>query len=261
MNEREDVVSKLVKYYENDASRVAGSNFDCEHQCRCRSTMTDKKTGYKIPLYEGRAAFVGSEYGDGHPRILVIAMDAGNTEHECKKSVTKEMEARRKEIETKKPEKHMRGTATCLRTLLRRFLGSENIEDYLSRFAMINAAKCSRKCCSDPVYAKLYERCIPYMYQEIDCLSPDLIWIQGIKNYQMLERVQKMRKEIRFRANESCNIASQTLCAERISFVKYNERTHGFVTKHPSPRNRIDFSTPPYCEAAHSIMALIGFGA
>jgi hypothetical protein len=235
--------NSLADYYRK--KQIAASNFCCAYREHCRHIMKP------VTLHEGRAGFVGSEYGatSDVPKILVISMDAGNTEPECTKSIEEEMCARRKSIE-EHPRTHMLRTATFLKHLLGERFGAEKRE-YLPYFAMLNAAKCSRTCSADPVHIKLYDECIPYLHDEIGLLCPDIIWIQGKKTCDMLLRVQTHTCDERIRESNKA-----VLDGGKVSLLSYETKNSRkpsipvIVTWHPRARPAPNFGSPTYIDIA-----------
>lgn len=232
MTTRDHVAIELAAFYGKE--RIAASNFDCEHSEQCRQAMND------VRLYRGRAAFVGSKYGNKR-KVLIIAMDAGNTEPEGMENVIQEMDARRRAIEDTVPSNpHMRGTVEFLRVVLG---SADEADNSLAYCSIVNAAKCSRVCCSRPVSNDLYQRCAQFLDEEIDIIAPDFIWIQGRATYSML-----LRENIRFRqSDEGC-------VSEGIRFLRYGD-IPTVKTAHPSARGK---SRPNFRSSAHARAAQYG---
>ena len=159
-------VDKLEYFYAKKG--LLTRQFQCQYASACKEAA-------KCELSQGAEAHVGSRYGE-NLRVVVVSLDTGGDSYS--------MEKRRSELEAIRPgEKlnpHMRGTTELLKAIYSIKAENDGRNPY-ELYAMINAAKCSRKDENSNRQAPrdLFQNCSGYVEPELACLAPQLIVTQG----------------------------------------------------------------------------------
>jgi len=194
------IATQLGEYYL--LRGIHPQNFNCQHQEFCRSFANQND------MTEAKMSMVGSRYGAGYPKIVVVSSDPplGNKgafvqpHQRTTKYITDAHET--DDYTSKHPNPHWAMTHIIVKDLLCLFgykpqvrsavveesYAGRPIENVAPYFAHVNVAKCSmnhpdkgqadrkvHKCCSDS-----------YLMEEVTILQPDILITQGTATNEIL---------------------------------------------------------------------------
>lgn len=166
-----DLVEQLDAYYRERG--IHPLDFGCASRSDCAAGCDD--------FTEARASLVGLGYGKPIG-LVVVSLDPGRG---WPKSSDRTLEAVR---ERESPERvaglprgrHWRETYEIAAAVLSAFGRSLTPEQAVSRFAHVNAAKCTHNLPgSRQAPSRLFRNCRPHMVGELAVLAPDVVVTQG----------------------------------------------------------------------------------
>jgi hypothetical protein len=208
--EREEIVNKLKSYYELEHI-APNKEFNCKKKDLCNVIGND--------LAVGMQCHVGTKYGEGKHKLLVVSLD-------CGKGGANNIDDRTKHVESSNYlNPHMRGTGKIIRD----FYGIDGTEgtEALKYFALTNSCKCTRNNSPDQLEYPFHFNCAEYKLKEIEILDPDVIYFQGINSRAGIEWKFKMMDNV-----------PQDLSAY-IKQIEINGKNYpAVVCIHPSARGR-----------------------
>lgn len=205
--ERDEIIKKLKNFYEIE--HIAPKNdFNCKNKEVCNVIGND--------LGVGMQCHVGTKYGQGKQKLLVVSLDCGTGGADNIDDRTNDVES------CKFLYPHMKGTGKIISD----FYGIDRVEA-LKYFAMTNSCKCSRKDSSNQLEYRFYINCADYKQKEIEILDPDVIYFLGVNSRAGFEGKFK----------EMDNIPKDL--SEYIKLIDINSKDYlAVICIHPSARGR-----------------------
>ncbi|MEN6619617.1 MAG: hypothetical protein ABFC28_09050 [Rikenellaceae bacterium] len=205
--ERDEIITKLKKLYEIEHI-APKKEFNCKKKDVCNVIGND--------LALGMQCHVGTKYGQGKHKLLVVSLDCGNGGADNIDDRTNDVES------CKFSNPHMRGTGKIISD----FYGIDRAEA-LKYFAMTNSCKCSRKDSPNQLEYRFHFNCADYKQKEIEILDPDVIYFQGVNSRAGFEgkfkEMNNIRKEL----------------SEFIKQIDINGKNYpAIICIHPSARGR-----------------------
>lgn len=211
MKTREEIVTKLSNYYEENGIIPDERRFNCPNKDKCNNMG--------ITLAQGMQCHIGSKFGEPDQiKVLVVSLDCGWGGKDNIEGRTQTIEEL---ISGNKINPHMSGTIDCISDLLQ----FEKKKESLRHYIMTNSCKCSRNDSPDQLPISFYEQCAEFKMKEIELIEPDIIYFQG----------QRALIGLDFESIDN----QLTGIFEYLKFLKIGERKiYAVQCIHPSARGR-----------------------
>lgn len=184
---------QLTEYYKRQ--RIHPQKFDCQYQHICSSHA------HQRIMTETKMSMVGSKYGTGYPKIVVVSLDPPKGKEgkfvEPHKRTTEYISNTHEaeNLTVKRPNPHWAMTHIIVKDVLSYFgyaaqpgaavvkdsYSGRPIENVTSYFAHVNVAKCSMNNPGKRQAARIvHDNCSKsYLMKELAILEPDILITQG----------------------------------------------------------------------------------
>lgn len=204
---RFDLISRLEVFYKENGL-LPNEEFACKNKDKCKPDEHN--------FAKGMQCHVGQHYGENCLRVLVVSLDCGNGGAQTIAERTQTVE----DVVFESPNPHMKGTIQVISNFL-----EMDTRDSLTHYAMTNSCKCCNMNSANQLNSIFYERCIEHKLNEIEVLTPNIIYFQG-KNSLM---------GIKFNSIERVPLH----LSRYIKYAKINGKNYlSVICIHPSARGR-----------------------
>ena len=195
MKNESPLIRALTEYY--DGKKILSTNFDCEHECKCRGNLSltpnGATTSEKIlgTFTQAKSAFVGIGYENarelGIPRLMFVTSDPGSAIYPGRNWVPRENRTPEavRNIRSKTDLNSAGNVGKSMHEIARQTLGQYNSDiastkDAAIFFTNVNAAKCCQNKPQNAEGNRIFKKCQEYLRGEINTLAPNIIVALGL---------------------------------------------------------------------------------
>jgi hypothetical protein len=228
---QEQLIAQLKDYY--GQHHIGAVGFLCTHRSQC-------SCGYP-KFVEATEPLIGTEYGIGIPRLVVLSLDPGGADQDPNQRIIE----RRNNWKAggwrptgREKSQHWYRTLETVHTILSHIdksIACIVAEDVIPYFAHVNSGRCCQnKDKHASADALLFDNCRGFIPQEIEILSPDVLITQG--DYAK-RAIDEGINEGKFRVLQTCELVSSL--GTRTHYSKVNIENHDALwlhTYHPNQK-------------------------